>query len=515
MVARARLVRKSPDWRRGVAAAFASAFISLAIATPSHAAWLKAETDRFVVYSDGRESELTAFVTKLTTFDAMLREIHTQAGATPTTGKFIVYLVSGSGQLRRLWPGVSPSIRGYYRADTTGAYAVAVRSDNGGWLGADDVLFHEYMHRFMLETFPAAYPGWLVEAYAEYFATTEIRPDHVEIGNYSQERAYSLRAETWLPWSEVLGKSVAELRPAQRSVFYAQAWMLLHYMMADRDRRVQLNTAITKIGAGKNPVEAFQEATGMDEEQLNKALRAYINAKIALRRGPNPLKAPPAIVVTPLAPSADSLLLEAQRLEDGVAEAARGAFLEDLRARCAKYPGDRLAELTLARLEAAYGDAGVADVIIKRWLEKEPESADVLRLAADAEISAAARNPADRDKHLRAARPFLGKAYQKDPDDFRLLYSYAYARSIEPGYPTENELKALLRAHELAPSVEAIAIQAGAALLRRGQRDRALRILQPVANDPHGGESASYAQALINGTPAGMKAAPDVKLSAP
>ena len=39
------------------------------------------------------------------------------------------------------------------------------------------VFFHEYLHHLMLQDATAAYPTWMTEGYAEFFATAEIRSD--------------------------------------------------------------------------------------------------------------------------------------------------------------------------------------------------------------------------------------------------------------------------------------------------------------------------------------------------
>lgn len=482
--------------RRGLSGAIA---VLLAALTPSagQAAWLKAETDHFIVYSDGRETELRDFATHLITFDAMLRKVYKPAETTRPTGKVEIFLVRGKDQLRRILPGAPATMRGYYSAQPSGVYAVALRA-RVAQMADNEVLFHEYMHRVMQETAPSAHPAWLVEAYAEYFQTARIRPDHIELGRDSPVRAETLSRQPWLPWDELLGKTPDEVDKRRQSIYYAQAWILLRYVLSDSARTQQLDAALRRIAAGEAPAPAVYKALGMDPAALTKALQAYITVKPAIRRMPNPLSTPPVVSLSKLPPSADGLLLESQRLIDGVPWNEQAAFLTMTQGQAGRFPGDRFADLTLARAEANFGDAEAAQAIVGRWLATAPDDVDILRAAAEIHLAAARRDPERRKDHLRAARPYLAKAYERAPDDFRVLYDYVFTRTVEPGFPDENDIDLLLRACRLAPSVPSIPIFAAQALIYRGRKEEARQLLLPIAHAPHGGWTSAQAKRLID-----------------
>jgi hypothetical protein len=75
----------------------------------AEARWLQAETQRFVVYSDGEEDELRRYATDLANFDLALRLIHHVEGR-DLERKFEVYLVRNDTQLRRVLPGARESL---------------------------------------------------------------------------------------------------------------------------------------------------------------------------------------------------------------------------------------------------------------------------------------------------------------------------------------------------------------------------------------------------------------------
>ena len=242
--------------RRRLAPAFLFACLVLAVAQPAWAKWYRVETDRFIVYGEGREERVRAYARKLQMFDATLRVFHPSTKDKVPATKLQLYLVSGESDLRRTRPRLPPTVTGYYDANNEGVLAV-VNVDAG--FQADDILFHEYAHHFMLENFPTAYPAWFVEGFAEYFATTEITPGMIKVGGYNEQRVFSILAYSWLPWDEVLGKATGETRRDRVHVYYGQAWLLTHYMRSDAQRADQLHEAIKAIAAGAQPVKAFYD----------------------------------------------------------------------------------------------------------------------------------------------------------------------------------------------------------------------------------------------------------------
>lgn len=459
------------------------------------AEWLKAESDRFIVYGTGSEAQVRGLVTRLSAYDAVLRLLNPGARDDPPSQKFEVYLARGAGDLRRVRPGLPGTIRGFYSANENAVFAMAMVTHVG--LTTDETLFHEYAHYFMHEHFPAAYPAWFVEGWAEYYMTTDIGREKVTVGEYNENRVYWLYNAEWLPMETVLSKGAWQVDPNRTHLFYSQAWLLTHYLRSDPARAVQLNKAIAAIAAGEDPVSAMRAATGMSMAELTKALRGYRQLPAHVISGLT--IHPPQITVIALTRSADDFLLDNLRLSDGSPDKADPGFLADVRRRAARWPGDRLAELTLARAEFLYGDLAVGEAIMKRRLEADPKDVEALLVAGVGQLMAGQRDPANRRTRLKAARAFLIPAYKLDDTDYRILLAYTLSRALEPGYPNGNDLKALLEARALAPSVQLSSVLAGSAFLQRGEPARAAVLLAAAANNPHGGAMAAQARALLAG----------------
>lgn len=486
-----------------------SAVVGLLLApTAAQAKWLRGETAHFVLYSDGPESNLRHFAAELEDFDGLLRMAHGLDPTAPPPRKLEIYLVAGSRDLARVMPGASESIAGVYRANLGDIYAVAIRGQRGSGDG-ERFLFHEYTHHFMMQHFAAAYPAWLVEGYAEYFGATRIEDELIEVGVAPKGRAANLANYPWLPLSTV-GSVTPPIRPAKGpnlagGMYYAESWLLIHYMLSDPARKARLGDYLLAIGRGEDPVKSLETALGMDLPSAEKVLQKYLRATPGIRykRAARP---PTDVLVTVLPPSADDLLLEGQRLKSGVLAAERPAFLGQIRERAARYPGDRLADLTLARAEITFGDRAAGEAILTRRIATDARDVDALWLMALSRLFAGNADRAHRAALYSEAGPWLGKAFAVDPNRYQVLFDYAQSRSLMADYPTDNTLTVLLRAQELAPQVAPVRLAAARALMKRGRFPQAIALLSPLANNPHGGSVAGIAQQLIRRAQAGQQA---------
>ena len=481
-------------WLRFGALACALVLGLIALPGRAQADWLRAESPRFVVYSDGDQRTLRAYVQQLETFDSMLRARHGLDPAGVPARKLPIYLVWGEEGLRSIRPDLGENTAGVYVRSNSDIFAVAIRDRED-----DDTLMHEYVHHFMLANFPSGYPGWLVEGYAEYYMTTDISPRRIYVGRHAPGRTDTLNYfRRWLPWDQVLSQGPSAWEdPEARSLYYAQAWLLTHYMLSDPNRMAQLRNYVRRLNQGATSPEAFTETTGLSMDQVEATLRAYMRGGMPYMEL-SPDEAPPATVtITQLPASADDLLLDAQHLRSWVAEGRGPALLARVRERAAGHPADPFAQLVLARGELMLGDAAVADAILDRVLEADPANVEALQLKAELLMNQGEANPDQRASLFGRARAFLARAYEADPTSFQTLYALARSRTIAPDYPTENDLETWLAANELAPQLESIRLEGAYALIQAGEFGHALSLLSPLVNDPHSPEASAAARSLI------------------
>lgn len=506
--------------KRGAATVFAALSLLFLLPTAAQAKWLRANTARFTLYSNGPEQNLREYAVKLEDYDTLLRVFFGLNPNGVAARKLEIYLVNGMPDMKRVWPAASDTLGGFYTASSHDIFAIGKRGGGASNGDEDDTILHEYAHHFMMQYLRGKYPGWLIEGFAEYYMTAKLKPGSFEIGGFNTGRAYTLMNGDWTPTELVLTKRTGELKRDQVFGYYAQSWLMTHYMLSDPARKKQLFTYVRLLGQGKESVAAWIEATGMSVDAFDAKLKAYSKSNLPSTRFTRPNYVPAPVTVTALPKSADDLLLESLRAigsgcggtrdsddddekEDKAEKAKKeredAAFLVRIREQAAKYPGDVLGERTLACVELRFGDKAAGMAILDRMIAAEAPDADALRMKADV-LLARAREATDadaRDDLMNHAARLLLKANAARPDEYRTLLSYARSRRGDPDYPNDNILDVLHNAAALAPQVDDVSIEAARALMMRRRWDEAEELLIPVANNPHGGAGAAVARAML------------------
>ena len=479
--------------RAGVAAALAALGL-MGAATTAHADWLRAESERFIVYSEGSERSLRDYVQKLETFDRVMRYRSGLPMNEAPPRKLPIYLVGSRSGLLRVHPGTAPNVVGTYFPTSEDIFAVAIRDEN------DEVLLHEYVHHFMLGSAPAAYPGWFVEGFAEYYMTADIAGDEVKLGGYSENRAYWLINGTWLPLEVLLRTRPGEVtRSSYRETYYPLAWLLTHWFFSDPERSRQLGAYLSDVSAGGDPVEAMETATGLSVAQLRSELRRYMMSRRLVGRTIKGDFPAADIVVTRLPRSANDLLLINQRLKIGVAADDRDELGREVARIADRHGDDPLALLAAGHAGMHFGDRPAGERALQRLIELEPDNVEALQFLAQERLRRArdVEEDAESTALKREARTYLGRAYAAANNDYRTLMLIGEMRSGEPGDPNENDMLTLGLAFDRAPQLAEVRLAYAGALIESEEKEEAVSVLKPLANNPHGGGAADLAARMI------------------
>lgn len=479
----------------------------LVLATPdiAHARWLRAESERFIVYSDGDERTLREYVRRLEIYDWVLRS---STGLPPREGvprKLPIYLVGGHDDLEVIRPGLAENVAGFYFPANEEIFAAAVRMRR-----EDTLLFHEYAHHFMHQHFSAAYPGWYVEGFAEYFMTVDIGDEDIDIGKHEPMRAAWLVSGDWIEMERFLtARPLDFTNPEDRAVYYGMAWLLTHWFHSDPERNRQLAAYLTAVAGGEPSVDAIQRVTGMTLQTLTRTLRTYLRGALPYAVGDIANAPQSTIEITTLPASADDLLLLSLRLRVGTAEEYRDETLRAVQAAAQRHPDDPFARLTLGHAELHFGDRATGVQILEALVEARLEDIEALQFLAVAYFEQArdAEGP-ERIRLLNQSNRLLARALPLDPDDYRTFYYLGRNREGSPTYPTDNDLATWAAAYELAPQLPGVRFGLGRALMHLGRFEEAIVVLGPVANSPHGGAAATDAARLIEEARAGRPPTP-------
>lgn len=357
----------------------------------------------------------------------------------------------------------------------------------------------------MLQYRPLAYPPWYVEGFAEYVMTAKFEKDAIEFGQPSRGRAYSLVSESWLPLDQVLF-APAPNKAEEGAQYYAESWLLVHYLLRDAARKAKLAQYLSATASGEEPKAAFQRIFAEPPSQLQKEIEQYSQGHwdySRLKR--HSTEARPAMEIVALPDSADDLLLAKAGMDVGTPDEQVQAMLTRVRAAAAKYPSDPFANRVLAEAEAVYGDEAAADRLLDPLLASAPDDGELLYLKGMRYLRAGLKDEAVRAAQMKQAQIWFSKAHKADPNQYQSLFRYVQSLGGTPAYGAENTIEVLLLAHQLAPQVQEISINAGSMLLAKGDYGLAATLLAPVAFDPHGGEAAAVAKQLLDAARAKQK----------
>jgi hypothetical protein len=461
-------------------------------AQPVQAAWKKAESANFIVYSEADEQEIREQVLLLEDYHNFLRLL-TNVTDPPAPNKLPVYMVKSRARLKtiRALPG---EIGGFYAAGSSGIAAFVADKEGGG---SGEILFHEIAHHFMMQYRPMAYPAWFVEGFAEYVATAKFKPKHIEFGAASPVRASWLVHKGWLPVEKVLFDPVPR-GGEERALFYAQSWLLAHYLMRDEGRKEKFKAYVAAAHTGTAPRKAFAEQFGTDLKAFEKNLRIYAARQMTFTRLTRASAAEqPNVQIEHLPRSADDLLLLEATMHIGVADSYAEGHLVKVRAAAARHPADAYAKRVLAEAEVIMGDGANGEKLLDELLADAPKDAELLYLKGMRHLRAAQGDDEGRDAHLKAARSWLTRSHKADGNRFQTLVRYADSLGATERFTSENTLNIMLLAQELAPQVSEVAMKTASVLIAHKKYDHAERLLLPLAADAHNPGLAAAAQRML------------------
>lgn len=464
------------------------------LASPAWADWRKAETEHFIVYSNGGERQLRDYAIALERFHALLRA-RLGGGGDESLRKLSVYLVADDRQLRVTSPALPDGIAGYYWTSEIDTLAVLVRGRG------NELLQHEYAHHFMAKDGAGRYPGWFNEGFAEYLATATVSArGSATLGMPQASRLAQLQQGRWMPMDALLrarGAFDVEERNT-RGMYYAQSWLLTHWLAADGERLRRMGAYLTALNGGRDPVETWQATFGQTPDQLTEALRSYLRGRLYYAE----LNIPPIspeITLSRLSPAADEVMLPWLRFRRPGDISGSGDLLPTFRTAAERHPDDALALTALGQAEHTLGDANRALNALNRAIELEPENSEALALIG--RIYDERADETDEETQSLALRRqsqgYLVRAMEADPTDYRVYAALARQRRTADTYPTDNDLTLWMTAVGYAPQVLSLRGEAALAMLEADKLDQALVLLAPIVNDPHGSSSAAWARDLM------------------
>src|SRR6266436_4438607 len=328
--------------------------------------WLEVRSPHFMVISNGSEKQARHVANQ---FERMRLVFHAEfpdMQVDPGTPIFVLaikdekgfralepeaYLGKGKAELDGLFMRVPDKNYVLLRLDAQGKHPYAT-------------IYHEYTHLILSKT-EAWLPLWLNEGWAEFYQTTEIRANEVQLGLPSRENVLWLRQNRLLPLATLFAvdrDSPYYHEESKSSIFYAESWALTHYLMVNGGQR-EIQNYFHLVSRNVDSVTAGTRAFG-DLKELQTALEQYVGQAAFNYASP------------PISTKVDDNAFNVQVLSTAQAEAVRADFLAyneriaDARALLDEAlrddPNNALARETMGYLEFRQGRLDEA----RKWYEQ-------------------------------------------------------------------------------------------------------------------------------------------------
>jgi tetratricopeptide (TPR) repeat protein len=249
-------------------------------AADSKDVWVEVRSPHFVVSSNAGEKQARHVAQQFEeirgAFQTALPKLRLDLGK-----PIIVLAAKNENGLKVLLPGYWEQKGSVHPA---GAYIlgeekhyVALRLDTEGE-NPFHVLYHEYTHAILHLNFPPL-PLWLDEGLAEFFGNTVITDEQVDLGKVDLSYLALLQQKKLIDLEALLQvdhSSPYYNEQNRASIFYAESWALVHYLMRDPEARKQdlLAHFLAAWNKSGNSLDAAQQAFG-DLPAFRRTIEAY------------------------------------------------------------------------------------------------------------------------------------------------------------------------------------------------------------------------------------------------
>ncbi len=249
-------------------------------ATDPNQGWIEVRSPHFVVSSNAGEKEARRIADQFEQIRGLFHAAFGNLRVDPAE-PILILAAKNESTMKMLLPEewevkghVHPS--GVYQQGEDKHYVVLRLDSEGG--NPYHALYHEYTHALLHLNF-AALPLWLDEGLAEFYGNSRLGDKESKVGTIDQAHLYILGQNKLLPIETLLNVEQGSpyYNEANRaSVFYAESWALVHYLMLDPEAHQQqlLKNFFAAWDKSGSQIEAAQQAFG-DLTHLGEVIEAY------------------------------------------------------------------------------------------------------------------------------------------------------------------------------------------------------------------------------------------------
>jgi tetratricopeptide (TPR) repeat protein len=241
--------------------------------------WLEVRTPHFQVYSCVATQEVLRLAGRLEQFHIAYALL---AGAQAVVSPPMAVAVFPDREAMQpfLAPDLQGNLQGFFAASRYGNMIVMALTGSGA--RSTEVIFHEYAHHLFRHN-ANVWPLWLVEGMAEIYATFDVTgSSSVCIGKPMDHYVAFLKRNPMMPLPQLFGvnRDSPEYNERERQgLFYAQSWLLTHYLMLGNGRhKTRLGQFTTLLRAGQSTTQAFTNTFQVSLGAMEKELQGYLAA---------------------------------------------------------------------------------------------------------------------------------------------------------------------------------------------------------------------------------------------
>jgi len=242
--------------------------------------WIEVRSPHFLVYSNAGEREARPIADQFEQIRGLFHAAFANLRVDPAQ-PVLILAAKNENTMKMLLPEdwevkghVHPA--GLYQQGEDKHYVI-LRLDSAGE-NPFHALYHEYTHALLHLNFTGL-PLWLDEGIAEFYGNSQLGEKETKVGTIDNSHLYILGQNKLLPIEVLLNvehSSPHYNEENRASVFYAESWALVHYLMLDPEARQRqlMKNFIAAWDKSGNQIEAAQQAFG-DLKKFGEVIQAY------------------------------------------------------------------------------------------------------------------------------------------------------------------------------------------------------------------------------------------------
>ena len=274
--------------KRSIFAAVSLFLVTAFVALPqAHAKdeWIKVRSKNFYLTGNATDKEIRRIATRLEQFRTVFSSLFPKmkfVSPIPTT-----VIVFKSDKAFKPYKPVNASgkttewVAGYFQSSEDINYITLTTERE-----QDETfrtIFHEYVHFLVDNTLgKSRVPPWFNEGLAKYYEQFSIENDQkVTLGSLNQNALRLLESNRLIPletFFDIDYHSLHQQGGHGASIFYAQAWAMMHYLIQGNQgkRNPQMAAFLELLARGTKTREAFKQAFQTDYAAMDVELKRYV-----------------------------------------------------------------------------------------------------------------------------------------------------------------------------------------------------------------------------------------------